>query len=72
MITTRILPTRAAKVVVFEGGTGPDLLFLHGAGGLTADNPFLLKLAEKYHVRAPLLPGYGDSEDGEACATCST
>ena len=63
MIITRTLDTRAGKVVAFEGGTGPDLLFLHSAGGLTADNPFLLALARKYHVYAPLLPGYGDSED---------
>src|ERR1700761_3186947 len=46
-----------------EGGSGAPLVFLHGAGGALATDPFLNKLAEKYHVYAPLLPGYGDSEE---------
>ncbi len=48
---------------MFEGGSGEPLLFLHGAGGLMANDPFLAALATKYHVFAPLLPGYGDSEE---------
>ncbi len=36
-------------------------MFLHGAGGLTPDDPFLLRLAERFHVYAPLLPGYGET-----------
>lgn len=47
----------------FEGGQGAPLVFLHGAGGLTAQDPFLAALAAKYHVYAPLLPGYGDSDE---------
>jgi pimeloyl-ACP methyl ester carboxylesterase len=51
----------------FEGGPenkkGEPLVFLHGAGGLQANDPFLAGLAGKYHVYAPLLPGYGDSEE---------
>src|SRR5262249_53702847 len=42
-------------------GTGTPLLFLHGAAGLFPENPFLDHLAERYHVYAPELPGYGDS-----------
>lgn len=53
------------SVRVFEGGTGPDLLFLHGAGGLLQDDPFLAALAREFRVYAPLLPGYGDSEGAE-------
>ena len=30
---------------------------------LELDLPFLDALAEKFHVYAPLLPGYGDSEE---------
>ncbi len=63
MIDVRKIPTRRAEVHVLEGGSGPDLVFLHSAGGIAPDDPFLLKLAERYHVRAPLLPGYGDSPE---------
>ena len=52
---------RGAKVRVFEGGRGTPLLFLHGAGGLLAENPFLEQLAQRYHVLSPELPGYGES-----------
>jgi pimeloyl-ACP methyl ester carboxylesterase len=55
--------TPHVPVRYFEGGTGAPLLFLHGAGGLVAGDPFFAKLAGKYHVYAPLLPGYGDSEE---------
>ena len=58
-----------ADIHLMEGGSGPDLFFLHGAGGITADNPFLAALAEKYHVYAPLLPGYGESEECENIRT---
>ena len=54
------------KVRVFEAGEGRPLVFLHGAGGLTEDNPFLTALAGRWHVFAPLLPGYDDSEGAES------
>ena len=53
------------EIRVYEAGSGPDLLYLHGAGGLVQDDPFLLALARDYRVHAPLLPGYGDSEGAE-------
>ena len=53
------------KVRVFEAGDGAPLVFLHGAGGLTEESPFLATLARRWHVFAPLLPGYGDSEGAE-------
>jgi pimeloyl-ACP methyl ester carboxylesterase len=52
---------RGCKVRVLEAGSAAPLVFLHGAGGLFPDNPFLDALAKKYHVFAPELPGYGDS-----------
>jgi len=63
VIEVRKIPTPRTEVHVLEGGSGPDLVFLHSAGGLKPDDPFLLRLAERYHVRAPLLPGYGDSPE---------
>ena len=56
---------RGAKVRVFEAGSGAPLVFLHGAGGLFAENPFLERLAEHYHVFAPEFPGFGESTGDE-------
>jgi pimeloyl-ACP methyl ester carboxylesterase len=61
MKTTNITTKRGACVRVLESGSGAPLVFLHGAGGLFPDNPFLDRLAERYHVYAPELPGYGES-----------
>jgi len=59
----KTLSTPHAPVRCFQGGSGRPLVFLHGAGGLMAEDPFLGALAAKFHVFAPLLPGYGDSEE---------
>ena len=59
----KTIATPHIPVRYFEGGSGEPLFFLHGAGGLQAGDPFFAKLATKYHVYAPLLPGYGDSEE---------
>ena len=59
---SRFLTTkRGCRVRVLEAGSGTPVVFLHGAGGLFPDNPFLDALAKNYHVFAPELPGYGDS-----------
>jgi pimeloyl-ACP methyl ester carboxylesterase len=65
MNKTLIETARGAKIRVLEAGKGAPLLFLHGAGGLFPDNPFLDKLAQRYHVYAPELPGYGESTGEE-------
>lgn len=59
----KTVETPHVPVRYFEGGTGTPLVFLHGAGGVMLADPFLAKLATKYHVYAPLLPGYGDSQE---------
>ena len=59
----KTIATPHVPVRCFEGGSGAPLVFLHGAGGLTAEDPFLAALAAKHRVYAPLLPGYGDSEE---------
>lgn len=59
----KTINTHHVPVRYFEGGKGEPLVFLHGAGGVLAEDPLINKLAEKYHVYAPLLPGYGDSEE---------
>jgi pimeloyl-ACP methyl ester carboxylesterase len=60
---TRLLPLGEGRptIEVFEAGSGPPLLFLHGAGGVPAWVGTLPLLAERFRVVAPLLPGYGRS-----------
>jgi pimeloyl-ACP methyl ester carboxylesterase len=60
---TRTVETRHAPVRYLEGGTGQPLIYLHGAGGVTAADPLLARLAERFHVIAPFLPGYGETEE---------
>jgi pimeloyl-ACP methyl ester carboxylesterase len=59
----KTVKTQHVPVRYFEGGKGEPLVYLHGAGGLMQGDPLFNKLAETHHVFAPLLPGYGDSEE---------
>ena len=63
MMTLKTAKTRHADVRYLEGGAGEPLVFLHGAGGVTPDDPLLAELAMTHHVFAPYLPGYGETED---------
>ena len=56
---------KGTRCRVLEAGSGAPLLFLHGAGGLLVDNPFLDALARRHHVFAPEWPGYGESTGEE-------
>jgi pimeloyl-ACP methyl ester carboxylesterase len=53
------------RLLSFGAETATPLVFMHGVMGLLDDNRFLEKLAERYYVIAPELPGYGDSEGEE-------
>lgn len=55
--------THHAPVRVITGGSGPPLVYLHGAGGVTSQDALLNALGERHQVFAPLVPGYGDSEE---------
>jgi pimeloyl-ACP methyl ester carboxylesterase len=59
----KTVQTPHVPVRVIHGGEGPPLVFLHGAGGVTPDDPLLGRLARSHSVYAPLTPGYGDSEE---------
>ena len=48
-------------VQMFSGGSGPDLLYLHGAGGNAGWQPFHEELARTHKVYAPSLPGFNGS-----------
>ena len=57
------------QIRIYEGGAGKHLLYLPGAGGLLKDDPFLRALAQHFHVFAPLLPGFEDSDGSEHLRT---
>jgi pimeloyl-ACP methyl ester carboxylesterase len=48
---------------VFTAGTGPPLVFLHAAGGVSEQDPVLNLLAQRFSVIAPLAPGFDDISD---------
>jgi pimeloyl-ACP methyl ester carboxylesterase len=54
---------RDVSVRLMRGGSGPPVLFLHGANGWPQWGPFFEKLAEKCDVRVPEHPGFGTSDD---------
>jgi pimeloyl-ACP methyl ester carboxylesterase len=60
---SKTVETRHAPIRYLEGGEGEPLVFLHGAGGMTPDDPILKELASRFHVYAPYLPGYGETEE---------
>ena len=63
MIELIKIPSHHGEIHVLQGGAGPDLLFLHPAAGVTLEDPLLNRLAARYRVHAPLLPGFGDTEE---------
>ncbi|HUZ74711.1 MAG TPA: alpha/beta hydrolase [Stellaceae bacterium] len=51
------------KWSVHSGGSGPDLLWLHGLRGVDAADPLLLTLAAGHRVIAPVAPGFNDLDE---------
>jgi pimeloyl-ACP methyl ester carboxylesterase len=49
------------ELELFEAGSGAPLLFLHGAGGFTAGQPFVPHLSAHHRLIAPSHPGFGNS-----------
>lgn len=52
---------RSFDLRVWQQGEGAGLLYLHGLERHPGDAPFLNRLSEARDVRAPELPGYGES-----------
>ncbi len=59
MNSTMIETKKGIRAEVREAGEGAPLVYFHGAGGLLPREPLLERLAERYHVYAPVWPGYG-------------
>ena len=59
-MNSRTIQTRKGiRSEVREAGEGAPLVYFHGAGGLLPQEPLLERLAQRYHVYAPVWPGYG-------------
>lgn len=60
--TTTTLAVRGCNIKLMRGGSGPPLLFLHGASGAAAWLPFMQSLAARFDVIVPQHPGFNDSD----------
>jgi pimeloyl-ACP methyl ester carboxylesterase len=58
-----MLAVRDTRIRVLRGGSGPPLIFLHGASGHVGWLPFLERLSQSFDVLAPEHPGFGASDD---------
>ncbi len=61
-----MIPQTGRLVEVWQKGEGPDLVFLHGAGGLPAWGPDLELLSQSFRVTVPFHPGFGKSTGVES------
>jgi pimeloyl-ACP methyl ester carboxylesterase len=62
---TSTLNLLGCKVNYRRKGTGPTLLFLHGAAGVSGWTPWMLQLTERFDVIVPDHPGFGSSDTPE-------
>jgi pimeloyl-ACP methyl ester carboxylesterase len=63
--TRRTLQINGIDTVVLEAGSGPPLVYLHGAGTVTGFE-FAKPWSRSYRVIAPYHPGFGASADDAA------
>lgn len=61
----RTVMVGALPIQVASAGSGPPLVYLHGAFGYLGWPDFLEGLTERFTVYAPLHPGFGDSGDAD-------
>lgn len=63
--TRRTLKINGIDTAVLEAGSGPPLVFLHGAGTVTGFD-FALAWSDRFRVIVPYHPGFGPSADDPA------
>lgn len=59
------LEVSGCSVTLKRGGAGRPLLYLHGASGAPAIQPFMEALAREFDVLVPEHPGFGGSDEPE-------
>ena len=57
-----MIDVAGTRVEMFSGGSGPPLLFLHGAGGNAGWQPYHDELAKAYSVYVPSQAGFNGTE----------
>jgi pimeloyl-ACP methyl ester carboxylesterase len=55
------MPVGGTELELYDRGTGPVIVLLHGAGGLKTSAPFMRALSAEARVIAPSHPGFGRS-----------
>ena len=60
--TQRVIPVANLDLSLREGGEGPAVVLLHRSTGTLGWDTLEEKLAERFRVITPDLPGYGASE----------
>lgn len=60
LVSERIKLKNGRSWQVHSGGAGPQLLWLHGLGGVMPGDPLLAALERKHTVIAPVAPGFND------------
>jgi pimeloyl-ACP methyl ester carboxylesterase len=64
--TDQVVPLPGGRSqVVFRGGSGDPVVYLHGGGGLVLEDPLVAALERSNEVIAPLAPGFADLADLE-------
>lgn len=51
------------RIRLRRSGSGPAMVYLHGADGAALIAPFMTRLAERYDLLIPEHPGYGQSDE---------
>ena len=59
--TGNLVTVGGAALEVYDRGSGPAIVLLHGAGGLRHEAPYLAALSAQARVIAPSHPGFGRS-----------
>jgi pimeloyl-ACP methyl ester carboxylesterase len=54
---------RTRRQTVYRTGDGPPIVWLHGLNGVSADEPFIARLANGHSVIAPVAPGFDDLDE---------